>query len=231
MNSAVPLITLKGVTKVYERGKSRVAALDGIDLALPERGMTAIVGPSGSGKSSLLHIMGAMDRPSAGTVSVAGQNLNSLPEAALTPFRRSTIGFVFQSFNLVPNLSALENVMLPLEFAGLGAEQRRERAHRLLSRVGLPERASHRPNELSGGEQQRVAIARAIANDPRLVLADEPTGNLDSATGQMIFRLLKEIAQDRTVIVVTHAKDLSATADRVINIKDGRVENGVRSDN
>jgi ABC-type lipoprotein export system ATPase subunit len=223
MNSAVPLITLKGISKVYMRGKSRVVALDGIDLDLPERGMTAIVGPSGSGKSSLLHIIGAMDRPSAGTVSVAGQNLSGLPEAQLMPFRRDTIGFVFQSFNLVPNLSALENVMLPLEFAGVPSAKRRQRALDLLSRVGLAERASHRPGELSGGEQQRVAIARALANDPRLILADEPTGNLDSSTGQLVFRLLKEIAADRTVVVVTHAKDLAATSDRVIDIKDGRV--------
>ncbi len=228
MNSAVPLITLKGISKVYMRGKSRVAALDGVDLEVPERGMTAIVGPSGSGKSSLLHVMGAMDRPTSGTVRVAGQDLNSLQEHALTPFRRDTIGFVFQSFNLVPNLSAVENVMLPLEFAGIRAEERRERAQHLLSRVGLAERATHRPGELSGGEQQRVAIARALANNPRLILADEPTGNLDSKTGQTIFEILKDIAKDRTVIVVTHAEALAATADRVMKMRDGRIENSAR---
>ncbi len=224
MSNAAPLIALKGVSKVYMRGKSRVAALDGVDLHLPERGMTAVVGPSGSGKSSLLHIIGAMDRPTAGTVSVAGRDLNSLPEAGLTPFRRSTIGFVFQSFNLVPNLSAIENVMLPLEFAGIPAGERRERALALLARVGLAERVSHRPGELSGGEQQRVAIARALANDPRLILADEPTGNLDSKTGEMIFALLKEIAADRTVIVVTHAEALAADANRILRIRDGRLD-------
>lgn len=223
MNSAIPVISLKGIAKFYARGKSRVIALDGIDLDLPERGMTAIVGPSGSGKSTLLHIIGAMDRPTAGAVAVAGQDLNALPEAALTPFRRDTIGFVFQSFNLVPNLSALENVMLPLEFARAPVAQRRERAMRCLARVGLSERASHRPGELSGGEQQRVAIARALANEPRLLLADEPTGNLDSKNGEMIFALLKEIAQDRTVIVVTHAETLASDANRVLRIRDGRL--------
>jgi ABC-type lipoprotein export system ATPase subunit len=166
-----------------------------------------------------------MDRPTSGDVLVAGQPLNTLREDALTRFRRQTVGFVFQSFNLIPNLTALENVMLPMEFNGVPAPERRRRARALLERVGLGQRLDHRPRELSGGEQQRVAIARALANDPPLILADEPTGNLDSKTGQVIYELLKEIAAERTVVVVTHAEVLAQMADRVIHIKDGKLEN------
>jgi ABC-type lipoprotein export system ATPase subunit len=185
--------------------------------------MVAIVGPSGSGKSSLLHIVGAMDRPTSGEVIVAGQNLNGLPERDLTRFRCRAVGFVFQSFNLVPNLSALENVMLPMEFAGVSSNERHRRAKDLLDRIGLAPRLTHRPRELSGGEQQRVAIARALANNPPVVLADEPTGNLDSKTGALIYELLKEIARERTVLVVTHAEPLAAMADRVLHLQDGRI--------
>lgn len=221
--SAGALIELRAVSKAYRRGDQVVRALDSIDLSLPERGMAAIVGPSGSGKSSLLHLMGAMDRPSSGEVSVAGQLLNTLPESGLTAFRRNTVGFVFQSFNLIPNLSALENVMLPMEFAGVAADERERRAAELLAKVNLSARSTHRPRELSGGEQQRVAIARALANNPRLVLADEPTGNLDSKTGRLIYELLKQIAAERTVVVVTHAEPLAELADLVLHISDGRL--------
>jgi ABC-type lipoprotein export system ATPase subunit len=217
------LIELRNVGKLYRKGREVVKALDGIELKVAEQGMTAVVGPSGSGKSSLLHIIGAMDRPTAGEAIVAGQSLGALPEAGLAAFRRKTVGFVFQSFNLIPNLDALENVMLPMEFNGVAREARRGRAKELLARVHLAERWKHKPRELSGGEQQRVAIARALANDPPLVLADEPTGNLDSKTGQMIYELLKEISRERTVVVVTHAEALAAMADRVIHIKDGRL--------
>lgn len=217
------LIVLREASKIYQRGDQVVAALDGINLEVPERGMVALVGASGSGKSSLLHIVGAMDRPTRGEVTVAGQRLDTLPESALTAFRRDTVGFVFQSFNLIPNLSALENVMLPMEFAGAAAPERRRRATDLLTQIGLATRLTHRPRELSGGEQQRVAIARALANNPPLILADEPTGNLDSKTGQMIYELLKEIAKERTVIVVTHAEPLAQLADRIVHIKDGRL--------
>jgi len=226
MNDKGALIALRGVTKLYRKGQETVRALDGIDLDVAEKGMVAIVGASGSGKSSLLHVIGAMDRPSAGDVRVAGQDLNRLPEAALTRFRRQTAGFVFQAFNLIPNLTAAENVMLPMEFNGLPSSRRRERASALLERVGLGKRVAHRPRELSGGEQQRVAIARALANDPPLVLADEPTGNLDSKTGQVIYELLKEISRERTVLVVTHAEALAQMADRVIHIRDGRLVPG-----
>ncbi len=220
------LIVLRGVNKLYRRGEQVVRALDGIDFATPTRGMVAIVGPSGSGKSSLLHVVGAMDRPTAGEVVVSGRRLDTLPESALTAFRRTSVGFVFQSFNLIPNLSALENVMLPMEFAGVAGVERRRRAADLLGQVRLSARLTHWPRELSGGEQQRVAIARALANDPPLVLADEPTGNLDSETGQVIYELLKEIAATRTVLVVTHAEPLAQLADRVVRIKDGKLVSG-----
>jgi len=220
------LIALRGVTKLHRKGHETIRALDGIDLDVAEKGLVAIIGASGSGKSSLLHVIGAMDRPSSGQLRVAGQDLNALPEPGLTQFRRQTVGFVFQAFNLIPNLTALENVMLPMEFNGVPASERRGRAGARLERVGLGKRLGHRPGELSGGEQQRVAIARAQANDPPLVLADEPTGNLDSKTGQLIYELLKEIARERTVLVVTHADVLSQMADRVVHIKDGRLVPG-----
>jgi ABC-type lipoprotein export system ATPase subunit len=188
-----------------------------------ERGMVAIVGPSGSGKSTLLHLIGAMDRPTAGEVVVAHRPLNALPEAELTRFRRQRVGFVFQGFNLIPNLTVLENVMLPMEFNGVGFAERRTRATRLLDMMGLGSRLAHKPRELSGGEQQRVAIARALANDPPLILADEPTGNLDSKTGEMIYALLKDISRGRTVIVVTHAETLARMSDRVLHLEDGRL--------
>jgi ABC-type lipoprotein export system ATPase subunit len=217
------LISLAGVTKSYRKGPETVHALDGIDLEIAAAGMVALLGPSGSGKSSLLHIIGAMDRPTAGEVVVAGQALNRVPERGLVRFRRHTVGFVFQTFNLIPNLTAFENVMLPMEFAGVARDARRRRGRDLLERVGLASRLTHRPGELSGGEQQRVAIARALANDPPVVLADEPTGNLDSKTGQLIYELLKAIAGERTVLVVTHAEPLAQMADRVLHIHDGRL--------
>ena len=220
------LIDFRAVSKAYRKGRAEVWALDGIDLSVSERGMVAIVGPSGSGKSSLLHLVGAMDRPTSGEVAVAGQALEALPENALAGFRLKTIGFVFQGFNLIPNLSALENVMLPMEFAGVAPDERRRRAEALLARVGLEARASHRPRELSGGEQQRTAIARALANDPPLVLADEPTGNLDSKTGQMIYELLRDVSAERTVLVVTHAEALAQMAARVVHMKDGKLTDG-----
>jgi ABC-type lipoprotein export system ATPase subunit len=223
MSERPGLVVLRDVVKVYRKDGEQIRALDGVNLHVAEKGMVAVLGPSGSGKSSLLHVIGAMDRPTAGEVHVAGQALHALPERELTRFRRQTVGFVFQSFNLIPNLSALENVMLPMEFNGVPGEARRRRARELLERVELGRRLSHRPRELSGGEQQRVAIARALANDPPVVLADEPTGNLDSAMGQLIYELLKEISRDRTVVVVTHAEPLAQMADTVLRIKDGRL--------
>ena len=217
------LIEFRGVAKSYRKGGETVEALAGVDLTVQERGLVAIVGPSGSGKSTLLHILGAMDRPTRGEVWVAGRNLADLSAAELTRFRGQTVGFVFQTFNLVPNLTALENVALPMEFNGVASAARKARASALLHRFGLGQRLKHYPRELSGGEMQRVAIARAVANEPPLVLADEPTGNLDSRSGQVIYDLLREIARERTVLVVTHAEDLANLAERVIHIRDGKL--------
>jgi ABC-type lipoprotein export system ATPase subunit len=218
------VIELRDVVKSYRKGSEIVTAVDGINLDVQETGLVAIVGPSGSGKSTLLHMLGAMDRPTSGTVTVAGKTINDMSEAELTRFRREAVGFVFQTFNLIPNLSALENVTLPMEFTGTPKDERVRRARALLERFGLGPRLKHRPKELSGGEMQRVAIARAMANEPPLVLADEPTGNLDSKTGQIIYELLKEVSQERTVLVVTHDERLAHLADRVLHIRDGRIE-------
>ncbi len=230
MNKPAPLVELRDLWKSYRKGSETIDAVAGIDLDLPERGMVAIVGPSGSGKSTLLHVIGAMDRPTRGSVRVAGRNLGDIPQGELTRFRREVIGFVFQTFNLIPNLTALENVALPMEFSRVARAARASRAKDLLERVDLGQRARHRPNELSGGEMQRVAIARALANEPPLVLADEPTGNLDSATGRLIYELLQSIARERTVVVVTHSEELARLADRVLHLRDGRLSNGAAQD-
>ncbi len=225
------VVELRSVSKSYRKGSETVDAVAGIELTIQERGMVAIVGPSGSGKSTLLHMIGAMDRPTRGEVLVAGQAVNRLSSGELTRFRRQTVGFVFQTFNLIPNLTALENVALPMEFNGVSASERSVRAKTLLERFQLGHRLKHRPRELSGGEMQRVAIARAVANQPRLVLADEPTGNLDSRSGQIIYELLQEVSRERTVIVVTHSEELARLADRVIHIRDGHLVDGPNSGN
>jgi ABC-type lipoprotein export system ATPase subunit len=214
---------LIGVVKTYGKGHLAVKALDGIDLDVMEATMTAIVGPSGSGKSTLLHVIGAMDKATKGEVEVVGVDLNALDQKGLAKVRREHIGFVFQTFNLIPILSALENVMLPMEFIRKGRRQKKERGQHLLRKVHLDHRLRHKPTELSGGEQQRVAIARALANDPAIVLADEPTGNLDTKTGRIIYDLLREIAAEKTVIVVTHDEHIADNADRVIHISDGQL--------
>jgi len=186
-------------------------------------GVTALVGPSGSGKSTLLHVIGGMDRADEGEILVAGQALHRLSHSALTGFRRHSVGFVFQAFNLIPNLTALENVLLPAEFAGSPTKEAHDRAINLLQRVGLEGRLRHRPGQLSGGEQQRVAIARALINRPAVVLADEPTGNLDSKTGAAIVDLLASLAGEQTVLVATHDERINRVADRVIHLSDGQV--------
>lgn len=221
--AATPLIRLIGVSKSYRKGGEVVHALSDVSLDIGERGMVAIVGPSGCGKSTLLHMIGGMDGPTQGDVVVAGLTVNKLSQQELTRFRRQTVGFVFQAFNLIPNLTALENVALPMEFNGMPKTQRVDRATALLQRFDLGQRLRHRPSELSGGEMQRVAIARAVANAPRIVLADEPTGNLDSRSGQTVYELLREIARERTVVVVTHAEELARLADHVVHMRDGRI--------
>lgn len=214
------MIKLTDVIKKYS-GSNSVTALNQINLTIDKPLMVAITGPSGSGKSTLLHIIGGMDKPTSGTVKVFDSELGQMSEKDLTRYRLKKVGFVFQSFNLIPNLTALENVMLPLEFSGLPTLEREKKATHLLEQVGLKQRVHHNPTELSGGEMQRVAIARALANDPALILADEPTGNLDSASGQQVFNFLKEISKERIVIVVTHNEELTRKADMVFHMRDG----------
>ena len=217
-------VRLAGACKRYRMGSTVVEALRGIDLAIAAGSVTALVGPSGSGKSTLLHLIGGMDRADEGEVLVAGEALHRLPAARLTAFRRLRVGFVFQAFNLIPVLTALENVMLPAEFAGTPGREARERAEALLERAGLGARRGHRPEELSGGEQQRVAIARALVNRPALVIADEPTGNLDSRTGAAIIEMLASLGGDQTVVIATHDERIARAAHRVVPIFDGRVD-------
>ena len=219
------LVVLREALKEYAMGDRSVRALDGVSLEVERGLLVAIVGASGSGKSTLLNLLGAMDQPTAGQVVVDRADLASLDDRGLTEYRRHKVGFVFQNFNLIPNLTALENVMLPMEFAGVPAADGRARSAALLERVGMAHRAQHTPARLSGGEQQRVAIARALANDPVMILADEPTGNLDSKTGREIMALLRELTRERgkTVVVVTHDEEIAAVADLVVHMRDGRI--------
>jgi putative ABC transport system ATP-binding protein len=218
-------IRLSGVKKNYQMGARRVEALRGIDLHVSEPGFYAIMGPSGSGKSTLLHLLAALDRPHAGTLEVAGSRLDTLGESELTLFRRRRIGIVFQQFNLIPTLSAIDNVTLPAMLDGMGRTDRTERGRQLLDRLGLADRATHRPDALSGGEQQRVAIARALFFEPAVLFADEPTGNLDSATSEQVWNLLKELAEERrlTVLMVTHEPEAAVHCRRVFVLRDGRI--------
>jgi putative ABC transport system ATP-binding protein len=220
------LIQATKLTRRYSTGKAFVAALSDIELAIPTGGFTALVGPSGSGKSTLLNMIGGLDRPSSGDIQVDGLSLGAASEQALVRYRRERIGFIFQSFNLMPTLSALENVETPMMLAEVPPRDRRERAKSLLESVGLAQRILHKPNELSGGEKQRVAIARALANRPRLLLADEPTGNLDSKTGAAVLDLLCGLlaAQGLTMIMVTHDPEVAARADRIVHLRDGTIQ-------
>ncbi|MCS7010452.1 MAG: ABC transporter ATP-binding protein [Anaerolineales bacterium] len=219
-----PLIRAHSLSKHYPMGQTLVRALDGVDVDIPPRSFTVVMGPSGSGKSTLLHLIGGLDRPTSGLLEVNGQRLEALDENHLALFRRQTVGFIFQAFNLIQSMSALENVAFPMQFAGVASAERRRRALALLERVGLAERAHHRPNELSGGEQQRVAIARALVNDPLLILADEPTGNLDTASGAGIMQLLFELYRSgRTVLVVTHDPRMTRFATHRLFLLDGKI--------
>ncbi len=220
------LIQAHALERHYRVGAHEVNALDGASFEVARGEFVAIVGPSGSGKSTLLALLGGLDRPTAGTIAVGDLELGKARDADLVKYRRERIGFIFQSFNLLPTRSAIENVEIPLVLNGIAPRKRRERALELLTLVGLAERAGHRPNQLSGGEMQRVAVARALANQPLLILADEPTGNLDTKTGASILALLRETVAARgvTLIIVTHDLDVAAHADRVIHMRDGRVE-------
>ena len=219
------MIDIDAVTKVYQLGDTEVRALDGVDLHIAKGEMTAIMGPSGSGKSTLLAILGCLDVPTAGSYQLDGINVEKMTDDQLAAVRRQKIGFVFQQFNLLSRATALENVMLPLTYAGVGARDRRRRATEALERVGLGDRLHHRPKELSGGQQQRVAIARALANEPAIILADEPTGALDSKTGSEIIALFQELHSKfgQTVIYVTHDPFIARHTDRVIRVSDGRI--------
>ena len=220
------LIHSRSLARRYNVGKAVVAALSNVDLTVPRGEFAALVGPSGSGKSTLLNLIGGLDRPSAGDVRVDGLALGEATEPQLVRYRRERVGFIFQSFNLLPTFSAVENVESPMMLAEISRQVRRERAVNLLESVGLGQRALHKPNELSGGEKQRVAIARALANRPLLLLADEPTGNLDSKTGAAVLDLLCHLhkSQGLTMLLVTHDPEIAARADRIIHLRDGAIQ-------
>jgi putative ABC transport system ATP-binding protein len=221
------LISIEGLRKTYHIGTQQVHALDGLDLGIDVNEYVALMGPSGSGKSTLMNVLGCLDSPTAGSYHLNGQNVANLDEDALADIRNREIGFVFQTFNLLPRYSALENVALPLIYAGLSKHERLERAEEVLEMVGLQDRMVHRPNELSGGQRQRVAVARALVNRPSIILADEPTGNLDTATSMEIMNLFGEIqAAGNTVILVTHEEDIAECAHRIVRLRDGKVESG-----
>lgn len=221
---AVAYIELKNIRKDFHLGVETVRALSGVSFDIAQGEFLAITGQSGSGKSTLMHILGALDTPTSGSYVLDGENLAGQPPAALVQVRRHSIGFVFQSFNLLPRLSALDNVALPLVYQGMGLKRRRSKAREALERVHLGNRVVHKPNELSGGERQRVAVARALVVDPKIVLADEPTGNLDSKTSEEILELFLELNSQRaTVVLVTHEPELARVAQRVIRLHDGQV--------
>ena len=221
------LISIEGLRKTYHIGTQQVHALDGLDLGIDVNEYVALMGPSGSGKSTLMNVLGCLDSPTAGSYHLNGQNVANLDEDALADIRNREIGFVFQTFNLLPRYSALENVALPLIYAGLSKRERLERAEEVLEMVGLQDRMVHKPNELSGGQRQRVAVARALVNRPSIILADEPTGNLDTATSMEIMNLFGEIqAAGNTVILVTHEGDIAECAHRIVRLRDGKVESG-----
>jgi putative ABC transport system ATP-binding protein len=219
-----PLIEATHLVKLYTMGEETVHALDGVSFSIPRGGYCAIVGPSGSGKSTLMNILGGLDTPTAGRLVIDGADIGTLDDNELAGFRNRTVGFIFQSFNLLPRMTAVENVELPMIYAGVDPKERKQRAEEQLVRVGLGERLTHRPTQLSGGQQQRVAIARALAGKPALLLADEPTGALDTHTGQEILTLFNELNKEGvTVVLVTHDHEVAAATKRTIEMRDGRI--------
>ncbi|QLG64060.1 ABC transporter ATP-binding protein [Halorarum salinum] len=218
------MVSVEEVHKVYQLGEP-VPVLNGVSVALPRGSYTAIMGPSGSGKSTLLNLIGCLDRPSAGSVRIDGIDVSTLDDADRTTIRRDKVGFVFQQFNLMPKLTATQNVALPLVFKGVPRDRRRSRANELLGRMDMADRGDHRPNELSGGQRQRVAIARALANDPVLLLADEPTGSLDSETGARIMDVFETLHEaGNTIVLVTHERPIAEHAERIVHLLDGELE-------
>jgi len=219
------VVDMRGISRVYESGRLQVAALRGVSIAVGEGEFVAIVGPSGSGKSTLMNIIGCLDRATAGDYWLAGTAVEDLSDDELARLRNRTIGFIFQSFNLLPRTSALENVATPLLYQGLGRAERHDRAARALERLGLGERLTHEPTELSGGEQQRVAVARALVTEPALILADEPTGNLDSQSGAAVLDVFRDLhASGRTIVLITHDPNVAAQAQRQIHVRDGLID-------
>ena len=225
MEKVKEVIRLEDICRIYRVGSQEVRALDGVSLSVSRNEYVAIMGPSGSGKSTLMNILGCLDSPDSGRYILNGTDVSEMDDGEMADVRNREIGFVFQSFNLLPRYNALENVALPMVYAGVPAGERRVKAAQALRSVGLEDRMDHRPNELSGGQRQRVALARALINNPSIILADEPTGNLDTHTSVEIMRLFDEIYRNgNTVIVVTHEEDIAAYAHRVIRLRDGRVE-------
>lgn len=219
------LVEVKDICKIYNPGENEVRALDHVSVSIQEKEFVAIIGHSGSGKSTLMNMLGCLDVPTSGSYFLHGKDVSRMSDDELSDVRNREIGFIFQGFNLIANLTALENVELPLIYRGVGKKERRELAEAALEKVGLGQRMSHKPSEMSGGQQQRVAIARAIAQAPPVILADEPTGNLDSGSTKEIMSILKQLHREgRTVILITHDNDIAAQARRVIRIKDGKIE-------
>jgi putative ABC transport system ATP-binding protein len=222
------ILELRDITKVYRLGGEEIRALDGVSMDIDEGEFMSIIGPSGSGKSTLMHILGCLDSPSSGTMSLDGQMIQNATARELAAVRNRKIGFVFQFFNLLPKLNVLQNVELPMIYSGISARERRERSMAALKMVQLDDRRKHRPSELSGGQQQRVAIARALVNNPRIIFADEPTGNLDSHTGELILDLFHNLhAEGRTLVLVTHDPNIAAITPRRVEIRDGKIAKNI----
>ncbi|MCD2346384.1 ABC transporter ATP-binding protein [Clostridium guangxiense] len=219
------MIEVKNVSKVYKMGKERVTALNNVSLKINDGEFVAIVGPSGSGKSTLMHLVGGLDTPTSGSIYIDNKDISKLKDKEMSKYRNETIGFVFQAFNLENTQTALENVMMPLIFAGIGGKERKEKAKNALEAVGLGDKIKHKPTEMSGGQRQRVSIARALVNEPQIIFADEPTGNLDSKNGELIMKLLNDLnSRGYTIIMVTHNMEEAKKSKRVIKIKDGEVQ-------
>ncbi|MBI2530584.1 MAG: ABC transporter ATP-binding protein [Candidatus Diapherotrites archaeon] len=225
------VLLAKNITKTYAMGKTQVHALCGIDLGIRKGEYISIMGPSGSGKTTLLDVISCLLRPSSGEVYIKGKPISKMPDNELAQIRGRTIGFVFQTFNLIPRLNAVENVSLPLWFQGIPKEKREETAKRLLAQVGLAERMMHRPDELSGGQMQKVAIARALAVNPDVIVADEPTGNLDSASGEIVLGMIDDLHynENKTIVMVTHERDVAQRAERILHLKDGEIARDERN--